>query len=193
MTMSTTTSGPAEAGSATALAAVGRHWGLLLTFGILSVLVGIAAIVWPGITFVVFAVFVGAWLFVSGIVQIVQSFGSDLSGGGRALLAVSGVCGIILGLLCFRSGLHAAYILTLIIGIGWIIRGVMSFVAGVSGRGAAGRGWAIFSGIVLFIGGIVVLEAPIDSAVALAVISGICLIIFGLVEIIGAFQVRKLG
>lgn len=174
------------------LAMLGRHWGLVLTFGILSVLVGIAAIVWPGITFVVFAVFFGAWLLVSGVIQLVQSFSKDRTGGMRVMLAISGVCGIILGLLCFRSALQAAYILTLLIGIGWIIRGVMTFVAGLSG-GTSSRGWSIFGGIVLFIGGIVILEWPISSAHALAVVSGIFLLIFGIIEIIGAFALRKVA
>ena len=174
------------------LATVGRHWGLVLTFGILSVLVGLVALIWPQITFLVFAVFFGAWLFVSGIVQLVQSFAGDASGGARVLLAISGVCGVVLGLLCFRSAMHAAYILTLLIGIGWIIRGIMTFVAGISAAGAPGRGWSIFAGIVLFIGGIVVIEWPINSAVTLAVVSGIFLLLFGIMEIIGALQLRKL-
>ncbi|HEY7859344.1 MAG TPA: HdeD family acid-resistance protein [Candidatus Nanopelagicales bacterium] len=175
------------------LATMGRHWGLVLTFGILSVLVGLVALIWPGITFQVFAVFFGAWLFVSGIFQLVQSFAGDASGGGRVLLAISGVCGIVLGLLCFRSAMHAAYILTLLIGIGWIIRGVMTFIAGISSAGAPGRGWTIFSGILLFIGGIVVLEWPINSAVTLAVVAGIFIILFGIMEIMGALRLRKLA
>lgn len=175
------------------LAAAGRHWGLVLTFGILSVLVGIAAMVWPGITFQVFAVFFGAWLLVSGIVQVVQCFAKDRSAGSRVLLAISGACGIVLGLLCFRSSMHAAYILTLLIGIGWIIRGVMTFVAGLSSAGAPGRGWSIFSGIVLFIGGIVVLEWPMNSAITLAVVAGIFVLLFGIMEIISAFALRKLA
>ena len=69
----------------------------------------------------------------------------------------------------------------------------MTFVAGISTAGAPGRGWAIFSGIVLFIGGIVILEWPINSAVTLAVVSGIFLMLFGIMEIIGAFQIRKLA
>jgi uncharacterized membrane protein HdeD (DUF308 family) len=109
------------------------------------------------------------------------------------LLAISGVCGIVLGLLCFRSAMHAAYILTLLIGIGWIIRGVMTFIAGISSAGAPGRGWTIFSGILLFIGGIVVLEWPINSAVTLAVVAGIFIILFGIMEIMGALRLRKLA
>ena len=135
-------------GAAATLAALGRHWGLLLTFGVLSVIAGIVAVFWPGPTFVVVAVFFGVWLLVSGIFQVVQAFGSQ-NEGGRALLAIAGVCGIVLGLLCFRGPLQAAYILLLLIAFGWITRGIMTLIAGFSAKGVPGRGWLIFGGTVL--------------------------------------------
>jgi uncharacterized membrane protein HdeD (DUF308 family) len=139
------------------------------------------------------ALFFGAWLLVSGIVQIVQAFSLDRSGGSRALMVFSGALGIILGLLCFRGPLQAGYILLLLIAFGWIIRGIMTFVVGVSGKGLPGRGWAIFGGLVLLIGGVVLLVWPIDSAKTLAVVSGLFFVVFGLMEVIAAFQLRKLA
>ncbi len=175
------------------LAAVGRHWGLLLFFGILSVLIGVVAMVWPDKTLVVFAVFFGAWLLVSGIFQVIEAFSRGLDGGARAMLAISGVCGIILGLLCFRGVLQSLEILALLLGLAWIIRGVITFVAGLSAKGEKGRGWVVFGGIVLFIGGIVILVWPGISLVTLTFVAGIWLVVFGIVEIIGAFQARKLN
>lgn len=175
------------------LAAVGRHWGLLLFFGILSVLIGVVAMVWPGKTLVVFAVFFGAWLLVSGIFQLIEAFSHGLDGGSRAMLAISGVCGIILGLLCFRGVLQSLEILGLLLGLAWIIRGVITFVAGIAAKGQSGRGWVIFGGVVLFVGGIVILVWPGISLVTLTFVAGIWLVVFGIVEIIGAFQARKLN
>ncbi len=174
------------------LAAVGRHWGLLLFFGTISVLVGVVMVVWPGKTVLVIAVFFGAWLLVSGIFQVIEAFSHGLDGGARALYAISGVCGIILGLLCFRSAWQAAEILALLLGLAWIIRGTLTFVTGVSLKGAGGRGWVIFGGILLFLGGVMVLVWPTILLPTLALIAGIWLVVFGIVEIIGAFEVRKL-
>lgn len=175
------------------LAAVGRHWGLLLVFGILSLAIGVIALVWPGKTVVVFAIFFGAWLLVSGIFQVIEAFSSGLDGGARAMYAISGVCGIILGLMCFRGALQAAEIFALLLGLAWLIRGVLTFVTGLTAKGTSGRGWVIFGGVVLFLGGVVILVWPAISLVTLALVAGIWLIVFGVVEIIGAFQVRKLA
>ncbi len=176
-----------------ALASAGRHWGLLLLFGLVSVVVGIIMLVWPGKTLVVFAVFFGAWLLVSGIFQVIEAFAHGLDGGSRAMLAISGVCGIILGLMCFRGVLQSLEILALLLGLAWIIRGVLTFVTGLSAKGAQGRGWVIFGGVVLFLGGVVILVWPGISLLTLTIVAGAWVLVFGLVEVFAAFQVRKLG
>lgn len=175
----------------TALAEVGRHWSLLFLFGLVSTAVGVIALVWPGKTIVVVAVFFGAWLLVSGVFQVIEAFSPGLDGGARAMLAVSGAVGIILGLMCFRSVVQAVEILALIVGLAWLIRGVLTFVTGLTARGVEGRGWIVFGGIVLALGGVVVLVWPGLSLVSLAVVSGIWLIVFGVIEMAGAVQVRR--
>ncbi|MET0740878.1 MAG: DUF308 domain-containing protein, partial [Candidatus Nanopelagicales bacterium] len=56
------------------VAELGKHWGLLLTIGILAALVGIVAIIWPGPTLLVVALLFGANVFVTGIFQLVNAF-----------------------------------------------------------------------------------------------------------------------
>ena len=46
---------------------VADHWGLLVVLGVLSVILGLLAIVYPGATIVTVSIFFAAWLFVSGI------------------------------------------------------------------------------------------------------------------------------
>jgi uncharacterized membrane protein HdeD (DUF308 family) len=53
------------------------------------------------------------------------------------------------------------------------------------------RGWQIFGGIVLAIGGIVIIVSPLNSIWALAVLSGIWLIIIGVWQIVEAFILRS--
>ena len=51
-----------------------RHWGLLLAIGVISVAVGIMAMVWPDITIYVLALLIGIRLLIFGILQIAISF-----------------------------------------------------------------------------------------------------------------------
>ncbi|HMK91432.1 MAG TPA: DUF308 domain-containing protein, partial [Thermoleophilia bacterium] len=54
------------------LAAVGQSWGLILTFGILSIILGIMVMAWPHATVKVVAFLLGFELFIAGIYSLVR-------------------------------------------------------------------------------------------------------------------------
>ena len=71
------------------LASVGRHWGWIMAFGVLTLLAGVAVLAWPGRTLVVIAVLFGVQLIVTGIFRFVAAFAADdLTGGTRPVHAV---------------------------------------------------------------------------------------------------------
>jgi uncharacterized membrane protein HdeD (DUF308 family) len=75
------------------LAGIGRHWGWVLTFGIITLLAGVLVVIWPGRTIEVIAVLFGIQLIVAGIFRFVAAFAADEeSGGTRVLLALLGCC-----------------------------------------------------------------------------------------------------
>lgn len=173
------------------VAAIGRHWGVLLSFGVISLLLGIAIMVWPNVTVAVVALLLGAWLLISGIFSLVGSFTAEGDTGARVLMGIAGGISIILGVLCFRGILQAVEILALFVGIGWLMQGIFQTIFGVQAKGQAGRGWTIFLGLLSIVAGVVVLVWPAPSLTVLAWISGIWLALLGLITIIGAFRVRS--
>ncbi|WP_459959114.1 HdeD family acid-resistance protein [Nocardia sp. IFM 10818] len=171
-------------------------WQSILLTGILSVVLGILILAWPGKTILVAGVLFGVYLIVSGVFQLIAAFGVHISAGMRILSFVSGILSLILGFLCFHdwrdSGEATAVLLLAIwIGISWIFRGVASLITGVSADGMPGRGWMIFFGIVLIIGGGWLIAVPFSSIVALTLVAGWWLIFLGIMEIVSAFQVRS--
>jgi uncharacterized membrane protein HdeD (DUF308 family) len=172
------------------LSAIGKHWGVLLFLGLTSLVVGILAIAWPGKTVVVLAALMAAWLIVAGVFQVVRGFSRGLSAGMRALLFISGGLSLILGFFALSGVWQAVQILAIFVGIGFLFRGFgLLFSADDSG----GRGWSIFFGILMIIGGFVVLIWPGISLATLAWVTGIWLIVGGLFEIFGAFRLRKMA
>ena len=171
------------------LAAVGRAWWLLLFGGIISLGVGVLALTRPVAATVFIAILFAIYLIVSGIFEIVRSFASGLTGGTRVLLLITGVLSIILGVFAIRSALNAAELLAIFIGIAFLFRGFGSLFLGFDSR--EGRGWNIFFGIIMLIGGVVILVQPLISLVTLAWVVGIWLIVIGIYEIIAAFIVRS--
>lgn len=173
------------------LAAIGRHWGLVLALGLTSIVIGLIALIWPGKTIVVLAVLLAAWLIVSGIFQIIRGFSRGLSGGMRALLFISGALSLILGLIAIGGIWQAVEILAIFIGIGFLFRGFGLLFE--SAESSGGRGWSIFGGILMLIGGFAILVWPGISLATLAWVAGIWLIVGGLFEVIAAFRLKKLA
>lgn len=170
------------------LAEVGRHWGLLLTVGILTFLLGVVFVFETNGSLVIIAALFGVYLLVSGIFQIVQSFSRKDH---RALLAISGILSVILAVWCLKSLAASAEILALFIGFAWLFRGITELIVGLQSKGAEGRGWLITGGILMIIGAVVIFTWPAASLLVIVWITGIMLIVLGLSEIVGAFQVKK--
>jgi uncharacterized membrane protein HdeD (DUF308 family) len=171
---------------------VGRHWGWVLAFGIVTVLVGLLVLVWPGRTLIVVAVLFGIQLIVMGIFRFASAFGHDLTAGTRTLFALLGVLSLIVGLYALRHVLITVLALALLLGIFWIISGAVELFNALSNREMRSRGWAIASGILGILAGIVVLVYPAPSLLVLALVLGIWLLIFGIMEIVAAFRIRSL-
>jgi len=168
-----------------------RGWLWLLGLGIVAVIVGVIVLVWPSQTVRVVGVLFGIYLLVSGVFEIVLAFAPEERGSVRFLRVLTGALSILLGLISFRGAAESILLLALWIGFSWLIIGITRAVAAGSTPYLPYRGWQIFGGIVLAIGGVVIILAPLDSIFALAVLGGIWLIIIGVWEIVEAFILRS--
>jgi uncharacterized membrane protein HdeD (DUF308 family) len=171
---------------------LGRHWGWLLAYGILTLLAGVAVLAWPKETLLVLAVLFGVQLIISGFFRLVAALASDdLTGGTRVLLALLGVLSVIVGLWAVRHVLLTLLALTVFLGIYWVISGVIDIFTALAHRGLPARGWTAASGVLSACAGLIVLAFPGLTLLGLAVVLGIWLIIFGIMEMTGAFRLRS--
>ncbi|MGW2661877.1 HdeD family acid-resistance protein [Nocardia tengchongensis] len=166
-------------------------WQSILVTGILSVVLGILILVWPGPTLVVAGVLFGIYLLVSGVFQLIAAFGLHVSTWMRVLSFITAILSFILGFFCFRNEFQAIGLLALWIGITWIFRGTAVLVAAVSDSALPGRGWQILFGILLIVGGGLLIVEPFRSITTLVVVVGCWLIVIGIFEVISAFQVKR--
>jgi uncharacterized membrane protein HdeD (DUF308 family) len=181
-----------RADAADLVASIGRNWIWLLAFGILTLLAGVAAVAWPGPTVIAIAVLFGIQLVIAGIFQFVNAFASsDLTGGVRVLGAVLGLFALIVGLYAIRHVLVSVVALALLLGIFWVVNGFVEIFNALADRDYPNRGWTGFMGVLSILAGIVVLAYPGISLVTLALVLGIWLIIYGVMEIAAAFRVRS--
>ncbi len=176
------------------VARVGRHWGWVLAFGIITVALGIAALAWPGRTLVVVAVLFGIQLIVLGIFRFVNAIASDdQTAGNRVLLALLGVLSLIIGLYAVRHVLVTLVSLAVLLGIFWIVSGAVELFMALSHKEMSNRGWNAVMAAISVIAGIVVLAYPGISLLVLAVVLSIWLVVFGVMQISTAVRIRSLG
>lgn len=101
---------------------------------------------------------------------------------------------IVFGLLATTFGLIAAFfpvgtVLTLVLlwGIYALIDGVTAAVLAFSGDARQSRGFLVFAAVVGIAAGMFAILQPLTSAVALAWVIGLWLLVRGLLELVGAF------
>ena len=171
-----------------------RLWTVDIVFGVLTVILGVVMLVWPGPSIIVAAVLFGVFLALSGIAEFIAAVSLPAaSAGARVLLLVTSAASVILAVLAFRhfeEG-YAIVLLAIWIGVGFVFRGVAAAAAAISDHAFPGRGWAIFFGIVSVLAGIVVLAYPFDSISVLILVAGVWLIIIGVLEIVAGFSLRS--
>ncbi|WP_069162817.1 HdeD family acid-resistance protein [Nocardia altamirensis] len=166
-------------------------WQTVLVTGVLSVVLGVIMLVWPGPTLLAAGILFGIYLVVTGFLQLMAAFGVPSSTGVRVLAFISGVLSIAIGVFCFRDELTSILLLGIWIGIGWLFRGVATVMMALSEPAMPGRGWSVFFGLITVIAGIVLIVWPLSSVATLAVVVGVWLIVLGVMEVVVAFGVRK--
>src|ERR1700744_4397530 len=168
-------------------------WKSTLLSGILSLIVGVLVLAWPGISILAAAIAFGVYLLITGAAQVFFAFSLHVSAGGRVLSFISGAASLVLAVLCFRhfgQG-YAILLLAIWIGIGFIFRGVATSISAISDPHLPGRGWQIFVGLVSLLAGLVMLGSPLESIEILTLVVAIWLIVIGVFEIVSSFGIRS--
>ena len=105
-----------------------HHWGLLLFEGILGVLAGAVALVWPGITALAFLFLIASWAILTGILELVAPLAFPMSFGRGLVFALSGIVSIVFGTLIAAQPAAGLLAVVWLIGVYAIIIGIMHVV-----------------------------------------------------------------
>jgi uncharacterized membrane protein HdeD (DUF308 family) len=169
--------------------ASGAGWGWIMAHGIVSVLVGVAALVWPFTATLAATVVIGALFFLSGVFAIA----AGLLGHGsehRMYTVLFGLLSIVVGAVMVLEPVTGALSLTLMVAVWLAVRGVMEVVLGLRYRRR--RGLMIVLGIVNLLLAVFILSTVPFSALTLpGYILGISFLMGGGTAIAVASDHRK--
>lgn len=117
----------------------GRVWWEMVALGVLAILAGLAAVVWPGLTLIVFITFAAVASIVRGVFEIMAAVKLRKVIEGEWLLALSGLASIGFGILLFAYPIAGAVVFALFIGAYMIVLGLMAIALSLRLRGMKSR------------------------------------------------------
>jgi uncharacterized membrane protein HdeD (DUF308 family) len=160
-----------------------------------SILFGIAAVFWPGITIVTLLYLFGAYVLVTGLTNMVVGIGNvGGSGGsfwGRIFLILLGILEVGVGVYLFRHPLLSFKTLILLIGLTLIVIALFDLFAGIFGDGSPTyRTVLVLTGLLAGIAGVIMLFQPVSGGVAFVWILGLYSLITGPLLLALAFEAK---
>jgi uncharacterized membrane protein HdeD (DUF308 family) len=169
------------------------HWRLFMAQGVIMVILGILAIVWPMMATFAVDIYVG-WLFlISGIVGLVAMFSAEDVPAFLWTLLTAAVS-LIAGVLLLWKPVEGAVSLTLVLTAFFIAEGIFQIAASISYRNAIpdAWGWMLASGIAdLILAAIIISGWPGSAAWTLGLLVGVNLITSGCAAIMMAVAGRN--
>ena len=171
----------------------GQRGGVRIALGAIAVVLGLLALIWPGVTLLVVAVLFGLELIAAGVVRVLAAVTlSELPGSWRAVSGVLGALTIVAGMICLLRPGTSLFVLVVVIAVGWFLDGISELVSAFTvSRGAGERIGLIAFGVISIIAAIVLIAFPLGSLVLLAKIGGVILIAFGIASVIGVILGRR--
>jgi uncharacterized membrane protein HdeD (DUF308 family) len=153
-----------------------QKWWAVALRGIVAIVFGIVALMFPGITLVSLTLVFGAYALVDGVLTIVGAFGRR----GREVswYVLEGTIGIAVGLATFLFPGMAAQALVFLMGLWAILTGIFEVLAGF--ELPISWSWLLAIAGVLSIGfGVAVIAYPASGALALVGLVGLYALLFG--------------
>jgi len=170
-------------GGAMLVHALAKNWWLVLLRGIVSVLFGIVAFIWPGLTLFTLVLFYGAFALVDGVIALASAFGKEKAAPTWWLILV-GIAGIGAGVITFLWPGLTAIVLVIFIGAWALVHGIFEIIGD-------NEWWLILAGIVSVLFGLLVLIAPGPGALGLIWAIAAYAIVFGILLIGLSLRLRK--
>jgi uncharacterized membrane protein HdeD (DUF308 family) len=166
---------------------IAHYWGWFLALGICVVILGIAAIVRSMVATVASMLFFGWLLVLAAGIEIAQAVLVGHWAGFFQHLLAAILFGIV-GLLLVMRPLKSAEVLTLFIGLFFLVGGLFQIIAPIA-VALPGWGWQVADGLITLLLGVLVLaEWPASGLWVIGLFIGIDLIFYG-----GAWIALALG
>ncbi len=171
--------------------ALARNWWMLVVRGVLTILFGIVAFAWPGVTLASLVLLFGAYMFVDGVFAIgagVRAMARHERWGG---LIVEGVVDLLAGAVAFAMPILTVFAFIVLAGAWAVVSGAVLLWAALR-LGGAHRVLMGLGGVVSVVWGLALFAWPVAGAVVLTWWIGGYALVFGVSMIALGMRLRGL-
>jgi uncharacterized membrane protein HdeD (DUF308 family) len=169
-----------------------QNWWLFLLRGILGIIFGLIALIFPGPTMLSLVLLFSAYMLVDGIFAIVSAVRAIRRKEDRwGLLIFEGLLNIAVGILAFLWPGITVIAFVILVAAWAIVSGGLMTAAGFRLNVDHGRWWLILGGLLSIAFGVLLIIAPLIGAVVLTWWIGAYAIAFGVALIIFSFKLRS--
>jgi uncharacterized membrane protein HdeD (DUF308 family) len=171
---------------------VARSWWVLLLYGLVALVFGGVAILQPLAAATALAWAIGVMAVVEGVISLVALFGGN-SGVSRGWLAVYALASLVFGVLAVINPLATASVLVLLLAVWLIVAGIHRIVFAVRVRRHIQGEWLlILSGVLAIVLGALLVANPLAGVAVTTLWIGIGSLIYGVLQVVVAFRLRRL-
>jgi uncharacterized membrane protein HdeD (DUF308 family) len=174
-------------------AIVKKGSGWFIAMAVVFIILGIMAIIEPGVAGLAVALLVGWLLIFGGGAHVIAAFSGG--GAGRVIWQVLlGIIYVVGGFYFLTHPLLGLGTLTLLLAGIILAEAVLEFIAYFRSRSEAGSGWLLVNGLItLLLGGLIWLHWPSSSVWAIGTLVGVNLLMTGFSRLMLGMAVRKLA
>lgn len=162
--------------------------------GLLAVIFGVLAFLWPGLTAVALVFMFAAYAILDGILTIAASLRSRVANDRWWVMLLEGIVDIAAGVIAFIFPTLAAIVLVFVVAVWAIITGLLQLVMAIRLRREITNEWFLgLGGVVSILLGVIMVINPGAGMIGLVwAIAGYA-IVFGILMIILAFRARSMA
>ena len=175
-------------------AALGRNWWLLLLRGLVAIVFALLTWAQPGVSLAALVLVFGIYVLADGLLGVWSAIAKRRDNRHWWVLLLWGLVGIVVGVMTFIMPGITGLVLLMYIAAWAVITGVLQIVAAIRLRKEIKGEWLlILSGLVSVAFGVLLFLQPGAGALAVAWIIAAYAFILGVLMVLLAFKVRKLG
>ena len=169
-----------------------QNWWLFTLRGILAIVFGLLALIFPGPTMLSLVILFSAYMLVDGIFGIISAVRAIRRKEDRwGLLIFEGLIDIAVGILAFLWPGITVVAFVLLVGAWAIVTGAVMTAAGFRLNVSHGRWWLVLSGLLSLGFGTLLVIIPLIGAVVLTWWIGAYALAFGVALVIFSFKLRS--